>query len=368
VAGAQPADAQPVILGRYIGLNMLKGWLLVLLVLGAVFGLLGFIEELDHTRLDYDALAVARYTLFSLPQRLVNLAPVIVLLGSILALANLARSNELTIIRCTGMSPAALLGAIALPTLLLMLLLWLCMEFVSPRLQFSAERERTALRYHNEVEIPDGGVWSTDGRRYTHVATLTRDGVPGNIDLFEFDRDGQLLRALHAKQAEPGRNRQWRLLGVREKRLENGELVTRRHRSLEVANLWTPDELPALKLSSETMTLSVLYRYSDYLASTGQPGAQRYLGAFWQKLLMPLTVCAMVLLATPIAIGRRNGRERSFGLSMALGALVGVLFYLGAQVVFALGQLLGLSLPLVALAPALLVGLCAAVLLWRMNW
>ena len=61
----------------------LVGWLLVLLVLGAVFGLIGFIQELDHTRFDYNALAVGRYTLFVLPQQLVSLAPVIALLGSI---------------------------------------------------------------------------------------------------------------------------------------------------------------------------------------------------------------------------------------------------------------------------------------------
>ncbi len=109
-----------MILRRYIGLSIFKGWLLVLLVLAAVFGLLGFIEELDHTRLDYNTLAVARYTLFTLPQQLVNLAPVIALLGTILALANLARYNELTIIRCAGLSPRGLIAAITVPTLLLM--------------------------------------------------------------------------------------------------------------------------------------------------------------------------------------------------------------------------------------------------------
>ena len=109
-----------MIIERYIGTNLVKGWLLVLLVLGAVFGLIGFIQELERTRFDYNALAVARYTLFILPQQLVSLAPVIALLGSIVALANLDRYNELTIVSCSGFSLAKLLGALALPTLLLM--------------------------------------------------------------------------------------------------------------------------------------------------------------------------------------------------------------------------------------------------------
>ena len=60
------------------------------------------------------------------------------------------------------------------------------------------------------------------------------------------------------------------------------------------------DELPTLTLHSDSMSLSVLYRYSQYLASNGQP-MEKYLSTFWQKLLMPLTVGAMVLLATPIS-------------------------------------------------------------------
>ena len=64
-----------MILQRYIGLNVAKGWLLVFLVLGAVFGLISFTQELDHTEQNYDALAVARFTLLTLPNQIVSLAP-----------------------------------------------------------------------------------------------------------------------------------------------------------------------------------------------------------------------------------------------------------------------------------------------------
>jgi lipopolysaccharide export LptBFGC system permease protein LptF len=53
---------------------------------------------------------------------------------------------------------------------------------------------------------------------------------------------------------------------------------------------------------------------------------------------------------------------------MGIGALVGILFYLGAQIVFALGQLLQLSLPAVSVLPAVVVALCAMILIRRMRW
>ena len=83
---------------------------------------------------------------------------------------------------------------------------------------------------------------------------------------------------------------------------------------------------------------------------------------------MPLTVGAMVLLATPISANLSAGRDRSFGINMAIGAVVGILFYLGAQIIFAMGQLLQLSVPMVAVTPAILVTACALFLLKRMNW
>ena len=259
-----------MILRRYIAGNLLQGWLLVLLVLAAVFGLIGFIQELDHTRFDYNAAAVARYTVFNLPQQLVSLAPVVALLGSIVALANLDRSNELTIISCSGFSRSQLFGAIALPTLLLMAFLLFCMEYVTPALQQSADRERQALRYRNQLRIPDGGVWSKNGRRYIHLDKMLKGGVPGDISLYEFDESMELVRTVNARSAEVSPDRRWLFQGVRVKQLVDGRLVTRQLEELEIVNLWAADELPTLTLASDAMTLSVLFRYSQYRAESGQ--------------------------------------------------------------------------------------------------
>ena len=100
-----------MILQRYIASHLVRGWIMVFLVLATVFGLIGFIEEIGHTRFEYDAIEVARYILKTLPQQLIGLAPVIVLLGSMVALSGLDRSNELTIISCTGFPLRKLLGA-----------------------------------------------------------------------------------------------------------------------------------------------------------------------------------------------------------------------------------------------------------------
>ena len=356
-----------MILQRYLGISMIKGWLLVTLVLGAVFGLISFTEELGRTNEEYSTLAAARYTLLILPNQLVSLAPVIALLGSIVALANLDRHNELTIISCTGFTPAKLFAALSLPTLALMAALWACMEYVTPQLQQSAEQERQLLREGGGGWIPNGGVWSTDGQRYIHLRRMSENNIPGDISLFAFDAAGHLVRAIHADTAKVSPDRRWLFQNVREKVLVGGQLVTRHHDQLEIADLWSTDELPTLTLQRDSMNLSVLYRYSQYLARTGQASG-KYLHSFWQNLLMPLTVWAMVILATPISASVTVGRDRSYGVNIGIGAAVGILFYLGTQIIFSLGQLLQWSIPFVAILPTLIILLSAGILLRHMRW
>lgn len=356
-----------MILQRYIGLSVVGGWMLVLAVIAAVFGLLTFIEQLERVGGPYDALAASWYTLRMLPNQLVSLAPVIALLGTIMALANMDRHKELTVISAAGFGRGKLLSAVLLPTFLLMASLWAAMEYVTPQLQRAAEQERLRLRHGDTDRLPNGGLWSTDGRRYMHLLTLSEDGVPGRISLFEFNGEGRLVRALKARKALVEEDRSWLFQNVREKILVDGELRTRHHEELAIDNLWSPDELPNLSLEGDTMHLSLLYDYARYLQRNRQP-AERYMHTLWQKLFMPFTVLAMVLLATPISASVTAGRDRSLGLNIGIGALVGVIFYLGAQIVFALGRLLDWSIPLVAALPALIILTVALTLLSRMRW
>jgi len=338
------------VLTRYLAMTLLRGWLTTFLVIAAVFGLLGFIGELDAAVGDYRAPAIGLYTLMILPQQLISLAPVIMLLGTIIAMAGLQRGSELTVISCAGVPPRQLLAAISVPTAALMLVLWVAMEYVTPALHQRAEELRLDLRYDNAHRLPSGGLWSKSGRRYIHLGAMTDDGQPADIDLYEFGENGQLQRAVRGETA-----------------LVDNTLATSRTDSLAIDNLWAARELPVISLSQDSMRLSVLLSYGGYLADN-ERDAKQYLSTFWQRLTMPLTVAAMILLATPVSAGVGSQRGGNFGATLAIGAVIGIGFYLGSQILFALGQLFNLSQPLVALAPTAIISAVAWLLFKRMHW
>ena len=75
-------------LDRYIAANIVKGYLLVLALLLALFSFVSLLEELEDVGDgNYRMLDAIYYVLMTMPDRILTLAPVTALLGSLAALA-----------------------------------------------------------------------------------------------------------------------------------------------------------------------------------------------------------------------------------------------------------------------------------------
>ena len=115
------------------------------------------------------------------------------------------------------------------------------------------------------------------------------------------------------------------------------------------------------------MSLSVLYNYGAYLKANEQ-AHEEYVFTFWKRLMLPITVAAMILLATPISASLGSRRDSNRGFNMGLGALVGIFFFLGSQIFYAVGQLMQLNYLVITLTPVVVVVLCSLLLIRRMRW
>jgi lipopolysaccharide export system permease protein len=355
-------------LDRYIAVSLLKGWSLVLVIMLAVFSLFVFVVELDHVDNRYRILNALRYVVLTLPQRGLDLSPAIFLLGTLVALAALARHNELIGMLAAGVTFTRLVRCVAVPAILLVTLLVLFSEYVSAPLYQLAETQRSSIRGDSADSLDGKGLWSKNGLRFINVREVRLGRIPTGIDLYEFKPDGALKTAIHADHADlaPG-SRQWTLVDVQYKEWTDGHENSRHLEKLDLGPFWLSKELPALSISTAGMSLAGLHEYIRYLSDTGQ-AAGPYELAFWQKASIPLTAGMMVMLAVPIGAEVRPLRGATFGRRMATGAMIGILFYLGTQIIQAGGMLLGLDAALIALTPVLILLFTGGFLFSRMRW
>jgi lipopolysaccharide export system permease protein len=355
------------VLDRYIAWNLARGWILTWVVMSALFGLLAFVEELERAGGRYTVVNVTQFILYTLPQRSLDLFPVIALLGSLLALAGLNKNSEIIAMRAAGISLRRFFRAVTIPSLLLVGALYGATEYVAAPLYQQAERDKNLIRDDGKANMLEGkGIWSNSDYRFFNVRTLRHSQVPVGIYLYEFAPDGRLLEFVFARQATLTENRKWDLVGVEHKKLEDGLLVSRHEKNLEMGPFWSREELPVLPLSTAGMTLTGLFEYANYLKSTNQKSARVEL-IFWQKMALPLTSGMMVLLATPIGAGSGTQRSSAYGRNLAIGAGIGILFYLGSQIIHTAGPMFGIPAVMVALAPVALVTGMAGWLFRRMR-
>jgi lipopolysaccharide export system permease protein len=354
------------LLDRYIAWKLLKGWVLVWLVMTSIFTLLGFVEELERTTERYQISDAVRFMLYTLPQRSLDLAPVIALLGSLLALAGLNKSSELIAIRAAGVSVSRFLRSVAIPTLVLVAALYAISEFIAAPLFQQAETEKTLIRSGKANLLKGQGLWSNSGYRFFNVRSLKHSQVPTSIYLYEFTPDGHLQHFAFARRAELTDGRRWDLMNVRQKTLDGDRLKSRHLPNLEMGPFWSREELPVLPLSTTGMTPTGLYEYSDYLKSTDQL-SERIEQIFWQKIALPLTTGSMVFLAIPIGASVGTTRSSAFGRNLAIGAVVGILFYLLSQLIQTGASMAEIPPGLAVFLPVMLVLAIAGVLINRMR-
>jgi lipopolysaccharide export system permease protein len=353
-------------LDRYIAGKLVVGWILVWLVMSSIFGLLAIVDEIERVTDQYQVVDALKFVLYTLPQRSLELAPVTILLGSIVALAALNKHSEIIAIRAAGVSRRRFSVAVAMPAIALVVVMYLVSEYVAAPLYQQAELEKTLIRSGQPNLLTGKGLWSNSERRFLNVRTLKNIQIPRNIYMYEFDANGRLINFVYADSARLANSRRWDLQGVTQKTLHDGTLSTSKLDNLEMGPFWSREELPSLPFSTAGMTPSNLYEYADHLKSTHQL-ADRVEQLFWQRIALPLTTGSMVLLALPIGAGIGNARSNNFGRNLATGAAVGIIFYLVSQLIQGGGANSHLPAGVVAFLPVMLVLAASAGLIKRMR-
>lgn len=343
------------ILDRYLGRWTLKGFFLVLSLLLVLFSFFELLVQVNDVGKGSYRLADAfRYVGLTLPRRAGDLLPMAALLGGIVALGLLADRRELTAMQAAGVSPRRIAAAVLTTGLFLTAggILWF--EFVSPPLDQEARFLKSRAIAGRDVWLQKEGFWLRHGRAFVRVGrTGPGEGRAAEIERYEVDDAGGLVRFLYAPQATIEPSGDWVLREVRIKRFEDDRIVEEEAREIRLAAVLQPKQLAVLELPPESLSLSDLRRLTAGLEARGE-NAKPYALAFWQKLCQPLTTGALMLLALSFVFGPT--RSRTAAQRIFAGMLTGVAFSLLSQIFGHIGLLNGWPPLVTTLVPPLLAG------------
>ena len=176
-----------------------------------------------------------------------------------------------------------------------------------------------------------------------------------------------MILAAHAERADleqaTEQTREWGLINVVAKEQGGNGLETEFLERLDMGPFWNRDELPVLSLSTAAMSPTSLYKYARHLRKTHQKSDKIEL-AFWKKITLPLITLAMIILATPIGANITSQRDNDFAQRLGIGALIGILFYIGNQIIHTAGSIIAVHPAVLTLFPVVII-LIASTLLFR---
>ena len=339
-------------LDRYIEASTFRSLVLVVSGLTALFSLLEFVDQLrDVGQGHYRVTDAFLFVLLTVPSRLLQLMPVSLLLGSLFALGNLSNASELIAMQAVGLSERRIVSWVLKLAVPIVVFLFLIAEFVIPTAQRLAQADRMS-HLSTETSIEDGnGFWAENDQQYLNVRYVDYGNIPRDIYIYAFTDGGELKSFIHADSATID-DRLWQLSGVVRTELGGPEVKTEHLDRLTWPSFLRSHQVQLLILPADSMPPIELYRYIRDLKREGQQVA-RLEQAFWTKVSIPLSMAAMVLVATPFVFG--PPRARSAGQRITIGAAVGIVFSLIQQLSSLIGLLLDLNPAFAALSPSALL-------------
>lgn len=347
---------------RYLAREIYAATTLVLMAFLMLFAFFDLIHEFENLgRGGYQLQHAVGFVLLTMPGRVYELFPIAVLIGTLYALTLLARHSEITVLRTSGLSTAALLKALARIGLAFIALTFVFGEFIAPIAERAAQELRLKATSSLVAQEFRSGLWVKDEMSFVNVRDVLPDTKLRGVRIYEFDKEHQLHSISEAEEGEYLPPQSWRLSNVVQTVFENDTARVVRLPELVWHSALNPDILSVLLVVPERMSFVNLFLYIRHLEENQQK-TQRYVIALWKKLVYPLAVLVMMALALPFAY--MQDRMGAVSIKVFAGIMLGITFHMLNGLFSSLGVINSWPPFFSAITPSALFLLAAAGMIW----
>jgi len=286
--------------------------------------------------------------------------PYAVLIGTMLTLSRLTRTNELAVARAAGVATwQLLLPGLALAAALGLFVMAAFNPLASAMLSRYEQLDARHLRGQvSKLALSSSGLWLRQadelGEAVIHAQRISQPGlVLHEVIIFRFDESDRFVERIDAEAAslEAG---YWQLTDAL---ITGPERPSDRRGGYRFATQLTDSQIQNSFAAPETLSFWRIPGFIALLERAGFSALKHRL--HWHSVLsLPLLLAGMVLIGATFSL--RPPRRGATGLMVGIGILVGFAMYVFADVVTALGLSASIPVLLAAWAPAS-VGLLAGI-------
>lgn len=310
---------------RYLAREIYKATAFAFIAFLAVFAFFDVLGELDDLgKGAYRLPHIFTYVALLAPGHIYELAPIAVLIGTLVVLSALAANSEYTVMRVSGFSPLQATWTLLRVGVGFVILIALLGEFVAPAAERAAQQlrlERLGAALGAELR---SGLWVRSDTRFVNVRQVLPDTTLKAVRIYEFDRDFRLLSISEAATGRYTGQNTWQLSNVVRTRFGDPGATVEALPSVEWQSVLTPDMLTVLLVVPDKLSAWGLYQYIRHLSANKQR-TERYEVALWKKVVYPFAALVMMGLALPFAyIHVRTG---GLGVKIFAGLMLGVVFH-----------------------------------------
>ncbi len=347
------------VLNRYIAREYLKIFSLSLTGLIFIYVVVLFFQKVD-TFIKYQApfYLIFEYLLFKIPEVIFQWTlPYAVLLATLLTLGNLSRHSEITAMKAGGVSLYRITIPLFIIALFVSLFAFWGNEYIVP-LTNQKTRSLLSVKVRKEEQtslFKNYKIWYHGDRGIYNIQLLDpKEKVLKGVTLYQFDDQFRCVQRIDAREVK-WRDGKWKFYrgAIREFR-EGGAFrsIPFSEMELHLSEDW--ESFQKIERKAGEMSYTELRDYIQKIQLSGYD-ATRYLTDLYAKLSYPFLNLIMVMIGIPFALksGRSGGIALSIGISVMIGFVYGVIFY----VFLSFGKSGILPPFLAAWSPTLLFGL-----------
>ncbi len=331
------------ILFRYLLREFAKIFFMCFAGLMTIYLVIDFFEKVRRfLRYDAEWLDVLVYFILKMPGISYQIAPLAILMATLLTLGLFSRNHEITAMRSCGISLAWITSpflAFAVGIALILLL------FSSTVIPLAANKAEDIRAVRIEKRPPSAALtlsqpWArVDANTFLHVKSVAIGGTAlGGIQLFHFDKSFHLIDLIEADEARYTGSG-WTLNRGFHRRFHPDGTVTVSPFEQQASSLaLIPDDFTgALAGESESMTFRDIRGYRGRLYENGAQ-FRRLLTDYYGRIAFPFVTIIMVLVGIALSLRRSGTRGGSMAVGIGQALMVGFFYWAAHSVAIAFGR------------------------------